>query len=241
MCTVTYIPPTEEKVFILSSNRDEKVFRSTLAPAVYENAGLKICYPRDTKAGGSWIAMNNNGRLCCLLNGAYEAHQKKDFHTHSRGKVLVELASSRMGSFEFFSKNDLSAVEPFTIITIDKEKRKIKNFNEFIWDGQKKHYRFLDANQAHLWSSVTLYSKKYREIRKQWFQNFLAANNKDNSPEKMMLFHSGKHTSDKSLNLVMEGNGGLKTVSITQVIPKKTGFKMGYSDLIVNHKTISEL
>ncbi|MEA1898190.1 MAG: NRDE family protein [Bacteroidota bacterium] len=241
MCTVTYIPPTEEKVFILSSNRDEKVFRPTLAPAVYENAGLKICYPRDTKAGGSWIAINDNGRLCCLLNGAYEAHQKKDFHTLSRGKVLVELASSRMGAFEFFSKKDLSAVEPFTIITIDKKNLKIETFNEFIWDGQKKHYRFLDANQAHLWSSVTLYNKNVRKIREQWFQNFLATSKIDNSPENVMLFHSGKHTSDKSLNLVMEGNGGLKTVSITQVIPRKKGFKMEYSDLISNHKTMSEL
>ena len=212
-----------------------------MAPAVYKKAGLKICYPRDARAGGSWIAINNHGRLCCLLNGAYEAHQKKDFHTHSRGKVLVDLASSALGAFEFFSKQDLSAVEPFTIITIDQKSRSIKTFTEFIWDGRKKHYRLRDANQAHLWSSVTLYNKKNRKIREQWFQNFLTANQKDNSPEKMMLFHSGEHTSDKSVNLLMEGNGGLKTVSITQVTPKKNGFKMDYSDLIANHKTLSEL
>lgn len=241
MCTVSYIPQVEKKDFILTSNRDEKAFRPTLAPAVYKEKDFVLCYPRDSKAGGSWIAMNGQGRLCCLLNGAFEPHQKKDFHTLSRGKVLIELTSATIGAFEFFSKKDLSAVEPFTIIIIDQENREIKNFNEFIWDGREKHYRFLDAKQAYLWSSVTLYSKKNRKIREQWFQNFLAANQEVNSPEKMMLFHSGKHTSDKSINLVMEGNGGLKTVSITQVIPNKNGFKMEYSDLITNHKTMSEL
>ncbi len=240
MCTVTYIP-LAEKDFVLTSNRDEKVFRPTLAPAVYEKAGLKICYPKDAKAGGSWIAMNNQGRLCCLLNGAYKAHQKQNFHTLSRGKVLVELASSSLGAFEFFSKKDLSAVEPFTIITIDHENRKIKNFNEFIWDGKQKNYRFLDVDQTYLWSSVTLYSKKNREIRKQWFQNFLLDNQGVNSPERMIMFHSGKHTTDKTINLVMEGDNGLRTVSISQVIPKKNGFKMEYSDLITNHKIVSEL
>ena len=240
MCTVTYIPQAEND-FILTSNRDEKVFRPTLAPAVYEKAGLKICYPRDSKAGGSWIAMNNQGRLCCLLNGAYKAHQKKDFHTLSRGKVLIELASSTMGAFEFFSKKDLSAVEPFTIITLDRENRKIKTFNEFIWDGKHKNYRFLDANQTYLWSSVTLYNKKNRKTREQWFQDYLFNNQGAISPEKMMMFHSGKHTTDKTINLVMEGDGGLKTVSISQVVPRENGFKMEYSDLLTNHKTVSEL
>ena len=155
--------------------------------------------------------------------------------------MLVELASATMGTFEFFSKKDLSPVEPFTIITIDKEHKKIINFNEFIWDGRKKHYRFLDANQAYLWSSVTLYSKRNRKIREQWFQRFLAVNQEVNSPEKIVLFHAGKHTSDKSINLVMEGNGGLKTVSITHVITKINGFKMDYSDLITNQQTVSEL
>ena len=240
MCTVTYIPQAEND-FILTSNRDEKVFRPTLAPAVYEKSGLKICYPKDAKAGGSWIAINEQGRLCCLLNGAYKAHQKKDSHILSRGKVLIELTSATMGAFEFFSKKDLSAVEPFTIITIDRENRKIKNFNEFIWDGKHKNYRFLDANQTYLWSSVTLYNKKTRKTREQWFQDFLFNSQGAISPEKMMMFHSGKHTTDKTINLVMEGDGGLRTVSISQVVPRENGFRMEYSDLLANNKTVSEL
>ena len=81
MCTVSYIPLGQNKDFILTSNRDEKVFRPAIAPAIHKTGDIHICYPKDSKAGGSWIAMNNRGRICCLLNGAFEAHLKQDFHT----------------------------------------------------------------------------------------------------------------------------------------------------------------
>lgn len=90
MCTVTYIPPSHDNDFILTSNRDEKVHRPTFHPRIYNIRGTEVCFPKDAVAGGSWIAANDRGRLCCLLNGAFTPHEKQSIHTSSRGKVWTE-------------------------------------------------------------------------------------------------------------------------------------------------------
>jgi uncharacterized protein with NRDE domain len=237
MCTVTYLPPANGQGYILTSNRDEKVFRPAIPPALYNSEKAVVCFPKDSKAGGSWIAMNNQGRLCCLLNGAFVAHQKQDFHTRSRGIILTELASATVSPEKLFEKDSLHSVEPFTIVTIDQQNKDITFFNEFIWDGTSKHFRHLDKNTPQLWSSVTLYSEENRKLRKQWFQKFLESNNQPISAEKILSFHSGQHTSDAAINLVMEREGGLKTVSITQVFPVQDGLQMRYFDLIENSQS----
>lgn len=238
MCTVTYIPPVSDNGFILTSNRDEKAYRPTIAPEIYDMGSLKVCFPKDTQAGGSWIAANNKGRLCCLLNGAFVAHQKQIHHTQSRGKVLIEVASSPEEASEYFQKKELSSIEPFTILTLNQEKGKISNLSEFIWDGTQKHFRELDKQQPWLWSSVTLYSPENRELRKQWFRRFLQVNEGDLTLESVISFHSGTHTSDNSINIIMQREGGLRTISITQVVPYEGKFRMNYFDLLdkTNHQ-----
>src|SRR6056297_2331088 len=132
MCTVTYIPPTGNNGFILTSNRDEKSFRQTIPPDIYSINGIKTGFPKDAIAGGSWIAANENGRLCCLLNGAFEAHEKQPFHTHSRGKVLIDLVASSFDVMVFFSQKSLEKTEPFTMITIDRNGNSDYLMTEFI-------------------------------------------------------------------------------------------------------------
>ena len=151
MCTVTYIPPELNKDFILTSNRDEVQIRSTIPPKIYVLEGMSVCYPKDTVAGGSWIAINNKGRIVCLLNGAFQNHQKEDHHTQSRGQVLVQLAATEKDAQHYFQEKDLKNTEPFTLITIDIKNKKIKNFSEFIWDGTVKHFRLLKHTKPYIW------------------------------------------------------------------------------------------
>lgn len=115
MCTVSYIPQKSDSGFVLTSNRDEVSFRPTKAPEIYKTGDTKICFPKDEKAGGSWLAANDKGRVCCLLNGAFVAHQKKPVYVQSRGKILIELASSSLPPIIFYEKKNLEEVEPFTI------------------------------------------------------------------------------------------------------------------------------
>lgn len=232
MCTVTYIPPSKDQGFILTSNRDEKVFRETKAPETYRLNGIDICFPKDIEKGGSWVAANNQGRLCCLLNGAFIPHQKQAFHTHSRGKVLLDMTAFKGKAQDFFENQSLSNTEPFTIISIAHKKGKITEMFEFIWDGTQKHTSILDSEKPGIWSSVTLYSSNDRELRKMWFDQFLNEKNKPIDSETIFAFHSGSHTSDQSINLLMEREGGLKTVSITQVVASNDGFMMKYKDLL---------
>lgn len=231
MCTVSYIPQKNNGGFVLTSNRDEKSFRPTKAPEIYDIEDTKICFPKDEKAGGSWIAANHLGRVCCLLNGAIVAHTKKAFYAESRGKVLTELTSSNLKPFDFFQQKNLQEIEPFTIITIDKKEEQIYRFNEFIWDGGTAHYKELDPNKSYIWSSATLYNAEQRNLRKQWFNQFLKKINGNITPENIFDFHSGTHIEDYSVNVVMEREGGLKTVSITQIIPEKRNYRMKYFDL----------
>jgi len=234
MCTVTYIPSSKDNGFILTSNRDEKHFRPTTPPEIYNQNGINVGFPKDAKGGGSWIAANEKGRLCCLLNGAFVAHKKQSFHTHSRGSVLLQLASSPSNVEDFFNEMVLTPVEPFTIVTIDHVKGQILGFNEFIWDGTETHFRELDVNTPYIWSSVTLYNKEHQRSRKEWFLKFCKEQKDQISPDKAFSFHSGSHTSDQSVNVVMKREGGLKTVSITQVIAGKNKHLMKYTDLL-NH------
>jgi len=195
---------------------------------------MKVGFPKDAKCGGSWIAANDNGRLCCLLNGAFTAHKKQNFHTHSRGTILLKLASSLRNVKDYFIDMDLAPVEPFTIVTIDHLAGQILTFNEFIWDGSHKHFRELDSNTPYIWSSVTLYSKDHRKLRKEWFKQFFKEHSDQLSADKAYSFHSGSHTSDHSINVIMKREGELKTVSITQVTTSNNKQLMIYTDLL-NH------
>lgn len=216
---------------MLTSNRDEKAYRPTVSPRIYKQGELEVGFPKDEKAGGSWIAANSNGRLCCLLNGAFVAHEKKSNYAQSRGTILVELTASPLSPFDFYEGINLDNVEPFTIVAIETKELEIIHFSEFIWDGSKKHFRVLNPAEPFIWSSVTLYNEEHRQLRRQWFNQFTTEKNGSISPESILGFHAGKHTADHSINVVMEREGGLKTVSITQVVPENGKFRMNYFDL----------
>ena len=56
MCTITFIPKSNND-FILTSNRDEAPGRETFPPEIYEEEGVKLLYPKDALAGGTWIGL----------------------------------------------------------------------------------------------------------------------------------------------------------------------------------------
>jgi hypothetical protein len=230
MCTVSFLP--EPKGFILTSNRDERSYRATIAPMKYQFDESVICYPKDEMAGGSWIAMNNKGRVVCLLNGAFIPHTKEAHHTLSRGKVLLLAAQSPVDPDILFTTTSLINSEPFTLLTIDQKKCRILSFNELVWDGSDKHTRQLDHRQSYIWSSVTLYSESDRKERKSWFSQFLKLKKFHPTALELIDFHTTKHSADQSVNLVMERDENLKTVSITQIVCEAGKLEMNYSDLI---------
>lgn len=232
MCTVSYIPLTNDQ-FILTSNRDENIDRPTSSPVAEIIGDTKVIFPKDLQAGGTWIAAGNNGRLCCLLNGAFISHERKTSYSKSRGKLLLE-AFKNQNIYDFFNNSNLEDVEPFTIIAL--ETIGGNKLIEFRWNSICKQVRELDSDSPHFWSSSTLYNFKIREKRETWFNDWIN-NSKSIDSENILKFHSSTCRDDAANDLVMERENGLRTVSITQIKKLSENFRMVYIDLQKNQKT----
>jgi|TARA_R110002051_G_scaffold13435_7_gene45078 hypothetical protein len=222
MCTVTYIPKADN-TFILTSNRDEAVGRIALAPSFYTIEGVKMLFPKDAVAGGSWIGISDRNRLICLLNGGFESHMRVDTYRMSRGVVLKELLKAE-DVFTAIEAFDFSNIEPFTIIAID------WNFHmraiELVWDGKKRHITPLD-DSPRIWSSSMLYDAKMKAKRQVWFAEFAKTTNWE--AEELLSFHTTAGDGDAVVDVRMD-RGFLKTVSTTQVEKTIDYCSMTYHD-----------
>lgn len=222
MCTVTYIPTREG--CIITSNRDEKIARErALPPNEYQIEGKKITFPKDTKAGGTWIA-HSETKIVVLLNGAQEKHIPKPSYRKSRGLVVIDLIIAK-NTLEHWKSIDLTDIEPFSIVLFDNNK-----LIQLQWNEVEKSEEIKDEKQPHIWSSSTLYSKKIREKRKVWFTNFIKEN-KNPTPDEILHFHQFTESENKDFGLQINRNNVLKTISITQCKVHQNKIEMLYLDL----------
>ena len=223
MCTVTYIP-TNDKYFI-SSNRDEKHSRSqAIAPVVYEINQKKLIFPKDGDAGGSWIALHENGNAAVLLNGAFEKHIPMPPYRKSRGKIFLNIIADKT-PVRYFHQLDLDQIEPFTLVLLEKD-----SLYECRWDGNKKYYQQLKKHRPHIWSSATLYEKNVVEKREQWFAAFLSQNPHPTQKD-ILEFHQFTGDGDAQNDLLIEREGVYTTVSITSMLMTQDRGSMKYLDL----------
>lgn len=222
MCTVTYIPTKEG--CIITSNRDEKITRErALPPNEYNIGGKKIIFPKDPKAGGTWVA-HSETKIVVLLNGAQERHIPKSNYRKSRGLVVLELISAE-NSLKYWKTADLIDIEPFTIVLFENNK-----LVQLQWNEVEKIEEVIDEKEFHIWSSSTLYSKEIREQRKTWFYNFMQ--NKSNpTAEEILHFHQFTESENKEFGLQINRNDVLKTISITQCKVTHDKIEMVYLDL----------
>lgn len=225
MCTVSFVPV--QGGFVLTSNRDEKIDRPTISPKVYSENEVKLLYPKDSKAGGTWIVTKEDGTTIILLNGAFVNHLKKPNYSKSRGVILMEIIKAEDALFHF-SQMDLHDVEPFTLIVFQNN-----TLTEVKWDEVEKHSIHKSTKRPHIWSSATLYNRKQKNTRRDWFDVFCRSNN-PLSLEKILSFHTNTHASNTEYGLVINREDKTKTVSITQLLLKHNKLEMTYIDRIKN-------
>ena len=168
MCTVTFIPKSYND-FILTSNRDEAPNRNTIPPKFYSEEGVKLLYPKDEVAGGTWFGVSNRKRLICLLNGGFTAHKRQEKYRMSRGVVVTGLLTSE-DAIASIESCDFTDIEPFTIIMVGWESS--LQLHELVWDGSLVHFSEKPL-APHIWSSSLLYSEEIKKKREQWFSQFL--------------------------------------------------------------------
>lgn len=223
MCTVTYIP-VQQSVF-LTSNRDEKKGRAdALHPEVYPFESGKILFPKDADAGGTWIAVHENGNAIVFLNGGFEPHQPKPPYRKSRGLILIDLIEGST-PYNSFLPIKLTGIEPFTAIIWDDG-----HLFECRWDGKEKFTREMDADKPHIWSSVTLYDPTVIARREKWFQTFLEKNRQPGL-EEILHFHQFSGDGDLHNDIRMNRDGQVFTVSVTSVELRGHAAEMHYLDL----------
>lgn len=222
MCTVTFLP-LDKMGFVLTSSRDVGYRRpKALAPKTYIEEGVPLLYPKDGKAGGTWIGTSRNNRLICLLNGGFEDHIQKQSYAKSRGLIVKELLIAE--DFEMASETiDLEDIEPFTIVCVTWGLG--SGLLEFVWDGDTRHLTKLDW-QPSIWSSSTLYTKEMKALRQDWFREWFIG--KKQSPENILEFHKNAGLGFPEVDVFMRREH-VGTVSITQVCELNDKLEMLYS------------
>lgn len=232
MCTVTFIP-VDDRVYI-TSNRDEHFTRkAALLPAVHQLESGRVVFPKDGNAGGTWIAMHNNGNAMVLLNGAFKRHEIGGTYRKSRGLVFLEIFDA-ISPVERFNNIHLGAIEPFTLVAWVKH-----TLWEMRWDGAEKYILPVAATKPAIWCSATLYDDIIIEKRRQWFDNWLQENPYPNA-EAIREFHEFAGDGDANNDLRMNRDGILKTVSITGMELSADNAVMHYKDLDSGMQNINQ-
>jgi hypothetical protein len=236
MCTVTFFPAPAG--FTLTHNRDEAPSRSPQHISREKTACDTLLFPRDTKAGGAWVATAKSGKTACLLNGAFVKHRHEPPYRRSRGLMLLDFFEHEKPD-DFFNCYDLDGIEPFTFLFFQKN-----IVTELRWDGAQRHLKNLPPDEPHFWCSATLYPPEMQARREQVFRHWLAnpqspiRNPKSPipNPQSLLALHRTGSVGDPENDFVMNRSGKVRTVSITQVVLKNSVAQMRYFDLMEGHR-----
>ena len=224
MCTVSFVCSNDK--IIITSNRDEKVIRpSATPPKSYTIKGKQVLFPKDPKAGGTWFAVDADGTVLVLLNGADEKHKVQLPYRKSRGLIVLDIISS-ISPKHFWNELDLGNIEPFTLVLFQENQ-----LFQLRWNGNQKMTVSLDTHKNHIWSSSTLYPKEIRAKRSDWFYTFLDVNPEISETE-MLHFHRYTEEKNQENGLVINRNEEMKTLSITQSVIESRKVTILHCDLM---------
>ena len=209
---------------MITSNRDEHISRPlALRPQEETLGSVKVLFPKDPKAGGTWFALNENGSVAVLLNGGFVNHAPNGTYARSRGLVLLDIIASER-PYVLLEEIPLIDIEPFTLVLFNGE------LLEFRWDGNQKYFRPLDKNKNYIWSSATLYTDEVIEHRRRLFRKFVESNPRATA-SKVVDFHSNNHN-DYENGFIIDRDSGLKTFSVTQAVLDQGDIMMRHLDLL---------
>ena len=221
--------PTNEG-YVFTSNRDESPLRYTKDLFHTQEGNYQMIYPKDPKASGTWLAIDNTGNLMCLLNGAFIKHAHRPPYKKSRGILLLELMSKSTPAG--IRGYDYNGMEPFTLIIVLSE-----DLYEMRWDGQVLHFTPMANDRPHIWSSCTLYNDEAQSMRKAWFRE-LDMTSQDVSIDSMLNFHKRGGKQDDYNGFVMNRNNVVQTVSISSIERSPLKFDFRHECLVTN--TVAE-
>ena len=187
---------------------------------------MELTYPKDELAGGTWIGTSNKNRLVCLLNGGFKNHKRKLPYRMSRG-VIVKNILSVDDAVTYINNFDFTEIEPFTLILVDWN-TDLTTY-ELVWDGTNKHFQKL-LQEPKIWSSSTLYTEEMKQLRKDWFDDWLKQNSVF-SKENILKFHKNQNLGNPETSPKMKRKF-VETVSITSTEKRNENISMDYFDVL---------
>jgi uncharacterized protein with NRDE domain len=201
-------------------NRDENIARgSEISPKIYNSS----IYPKDSKANGTWIAVNKNGIIFALMN----SYEKTNITPKiSRGTIIPLLSETKNieSSIDKLKTIIDENYAPFTLILCDK-----KNIKKVHWNGDNINYHNHSKQQWQYFTSSSWNEDGVFEYRKEKFNKWLVNKNFDENG--IPTFHK---ECDKGMEqyCVLVKRKTVETVSITQIeIDDANKIRLSYLNL----------
>ena len=224
MCTVTYLPLGGQS-YILTSNRDEAPSRADHQIYGETRQGEQLLFPKDSEAGGTWIATSDTGRSLVILNGAFRPHKRQLPYRRSRG-LMVKDYFDYPSSEAFIEQYEFVGIEPFTLVLVE-----LGKLTELRWDGHIPHKRILDPNAAYVWASSTLYDEQAIHNRERWFKSWQESESSF-SPDAIWSWHHSAGDGDSMNDVIMNRYDLVRTVSVTQIVQSNNQVTLRFDNLL---------
>lgn len=217
MCTLTIL--RDEVRVLVTMNRDDLAGRPEAAPAEWPSAKPTFVAPTDLQAGGTWIGVNADGVIACLLN----RYDRAPVGRTSRGSIVLE--AMRNASVDD-ARNALKALDhaaysPFTCILVGHN-----SSTRLDWTGAHLTHTDLSANGDII--MVTSSSWQFDEVKAQretLFRRIWA--NGGAAADRIATFHSRRDSAHDAWAPMMQRPQS-QTKSVTQVELTAHGAEMRY-------------
>lgn len=205
MCTITYIPYNSG--FIVTQNRDESPLREeALFPIFNQIQNKALIYPQDPEGKGSWFVSSQEGITVGIMNAAFHPDKKEGDYRHSRGLVPLHYFDFKT-PINFKNNYDFQDLEAFTLVVFTS-----KEVNEFNWT-EKELILTTYKPQPLIFQSIPLYPSPQKEMRENWFKQFI----KKHKSDSILDFHLQSQSNHPENNILMDREK-VKTVSVIQRI-----------------------
>lgn len=121
MCTLIVLHRCfADAELVVAANRDEYLDRPAEPPALRYWNGRTVLAPRDARAGGTWLGMNDAGLFAALTN---RPTQRPDASRRSRGLLVSDAlaATDAAGAASRLAELPAGTYNPFNLLVCDAE------------------------------------------------------------------------------------------------------------------------
>lgn len=216
MCTLTIL--RDEGRVLVTMNRDDLAGRPEAAPEEWPSAKPTFVAPKDLQAGGTWIGVNANGVIACLLN----RYDPAPAGCTSRGSIVLEAMrnASVDDACNALKALDHAAYSPFTCLLVGHD-----SSTRLDWTGARLTRTNLPASDIIMATSSSWQFDEVKAKREGLFRRIWA--NGGGTADRVATFHSRRDSAHDVWAPMMQRPQS-QTKSVTQVELTPRGAEMRY-------------